>query len=213
MSDLFYRVVRLIGRHVFWVSSRPVVLGVDKVPGTGAFVLASNHSSPYDVPLLIRHAPRLVDFVSIVELFKNPFVAWFYGGMNAFPLDRHRPDAPTVRTILRRLERGRVVALFPEGGFRRGEASVVHSGKVRRGVGRMLTLAGVPVVPVVVINSTSYSRPMAWLPLRRTRYAVAFGEALNAGLEGEELEAALVAAMKRLYEQASRMLPEDCRVM
>lgn len=213
MSDLFYRTVRLIGRHVFWVSSRPAVLGLENIPKAGAFVLASNHCSPFDVPLLIRHVPRLLDFVSIVEVFQNPLLGRFYGGMNAFPLDRHRPDAPTVRTILRRLEHGRAVAMFPEGGFRRGEASVVRSRKVRKGVGRLLALANVPVVPVVVINSIAYSKATAWLPLRRIRYALAIGEALPGGLGPEELEAALVGAMVRLFERAVEMLPEECRVV
>lgn len=213
MSDLFYRTIRLLGRHVFWVSSRPVVLGAENIPRVGPFVLASNHTSPYDIPLLIRHVPRLIDFVSIVEVFQNPFLAWFYGSMNAFPLDRHHADAPTVRIILRRLERGRVVAMFPEGGFRRGEASVVHSRKIRKGVGRLLTLADVPVVPVVVVNSIAYSRAAAWLPLRHTRYAVAFGAPLPAGLDPEQLEAALVESMVRLCERAMAELPADCRVV
>jgi hypothetical protein len=71
MSDLFYKVVRLIGRHAFWVSSRPVVFGIEHVPRQGACVIASNHTSPYDVALLMRHTPRLLDFVSIVEVFKQ----------------------------------------------------------------------------------------------------------------------------------------------
>lgn len=213
MSDLFYRTARLLGRHVFWLSSRPVVLGVEHIPRAGPLLLASTHTSPYDIPLLMRHVPRLLDFVSIVEVFQNPFLAWLYGGMNAFPLDRHRPDAPTIRTILRRLERGRAITMFPEGGFRRGDASVIHSRKLRKGVGRLLALANVPVVPVVVINSVAYAKPTAWLPLRRTRYAVAFGKALPSGLEPEQLESALVESMVSLHLQAINRLPEECRVV
>ena len=213
MSDLFYRVVRLIGRHAFWVSSRPVVLGVEHVPRRGACVIASNHTSPYDVAILMRHTPRLLDFVSIVEVFKHPLLGWFYGNMNAFPLDRSKPDAPTVRTLLGRLERGRVVAMFPEGGFRRGEQSVLRNGKIRSGVGRLVRLAGVPLVPAVVINSIAYSKPAAWLPLRRVRYAVAFGPAISHELEAEEIEEKLVEAMAALYARASGELPAECRVV
>jgi 1-acyl-sn-glycerol-3-phosphate acyltransferase len=161
----------------------------------------------------MRHTPRLLDFVSIVEVFKHPLLGWFYGNMNAFPLDRSKPDAPTVRTLLGRLERGRVVAMFPEGGFRRGEQSVVRNGKIRSGVGRLVRLAGVPLVPAVVINSIAYSKPAAWLPLRRVRYAVAFGPAISHELEAEEIEAKLVEAMAALYARACGELPGECRVV
>jgi 1-acyl-sn-glycerol-3-phosphate acyltransferase len=213
MSDVFYRAIRLIGSHIFWASGRPIVRGLEHIPSTGGVLIASNHTSAYDVALLIRHVPRLVDFVSITEVFKNPFLAWFYGSMNAFPLDRHKPDAPTVRTILRRLERGRLVAMFPEGGFRRGEASVLRTRKIRPGIGRVASIANVPLVPAVVVNSSAYSRRAAWLPLRRTRYAIAFGQQIAPGLPAEEIERRLVEAMVSLYEEVTADLPESCRVL
>src|ERR1041384_2498243 len=118
MSDAFYRAVRMVGTTAFWASASPVVVGESHVPGSGACIIAATHQSPYDVPLLIRHTRRLLDFVSTVEVFRNPLVAWFYGSLNAFPLDRSRPDVATVRVILDRLRRGRVVAIFPEGAIR-----------------------------------------------------------------------------------------------
>src|SRR5437870_5041887 len=118
MSDWFYRIVVLIGRFPFWVSSRPIVLHAERARREGAFILAANHTSPYDIPALMRHAPRRLDFVSITEVFRNPFIAWFYSHMNAFPHERSRGDPKTVRIILDRLSRGRVVAMFPEGRIR-----------------------------------------------------------------------------------------------
>ncbi|MFA6043857.1 MAG: lysophospholipid acyltransferase family protein, partial [Phycisphaerales bacterium] len=147
MSDLFYKAVRLIGTPAFWVSATPVVIGTSHMPSHGRCLLAATHQSPYDVPLLIRHTTRLLDFVSITEVFRNPLVAWFYGSLNAFPLDRSRPDSGAVRTILDRLERGRAVAMFPEGGFRRGTDSVVHSRRIRPGIGRIAHMTGAPVIP------------------------------------------------------------------
>lgn len=213
MSDAFYRVVRFVGRHAFWVSSRPVVRGVEHIPRSGPFLLASTHTSPFDVALLIRHSPRLLDFVSIVEVFKNPFLAWFYGSMNAFPLDRYRPDAATVRVILNRLERGRPVAMFPEGGFKRGEHSVVHSGKIKRGVGAIAHLANVPVIPAVIINSIAYSRPLAWAPWRPTRYAIAFGPPIAPAEDADSVERQLVSTLQSLHREIAPLLPESCRVM
>lgn len=212
MSDAFYRVVRFFGSHPFWMSSRFSVSGLEHVPASGPAIIACTHSSPFDVPLLIRHVPRLLDFVSIVEVFQNPFVAWFYGNMNAFPLDRHRPDAPTVRTIFNRLDQGRVVAMFPEGAIRRGERSVIRTRSIKPGVGRIASRANAPVVPAVVVNSFAYTRCAAWLPVRGTRYAIAFGPPIQPSLDPTEIEQTLVSELIRLYEIASKRLPEQCRV-
>jgi 1-acyl-sn-glycerol-3-phosphate acyltransferase len=211
MGDLFYKAVRAVGSHAFWVSSSPVVLGRENIPREGRCILACNHTSPYDIAILIRHVPRLVDFVSVTEVFRNPVMGWFYGALNAFPLDRSRPDARTVRTILKRLEHGRLVGMFPEAGLRRGEASVVHSGRIRAGIGKIAVLSGAAVVPAIIVNSGAYARPGAWLPHRRTRYGVMFGGAIPADLEPPEIEGRLVEAMVRMYGELAARLPEGCR--
>jgi 1-acyl-sn-glycerol-3-phosphate acyltransferase len=200
MSDLFYDAVVLLGRPAFWVSSRPVILGAEHASLPGSLLVAANHTSPYDIPLLMRHVRRRVDFVSITEVFRNPVVAGLYGAMNAFPLERSRPDAPAVRAILERLGRGRCVALFPEGRFRRGSESMVHTGQIRSGLGRIAKLAGAPILPCAIVGSEGYSRFAAWLPLRRTRYGIAFGPALAPG-EPEETERQLVEAVARLHAE------------
>jgi len=199
MSDLFHRTIRLIGRHPFWLSSRPLVLGVEQTRREGAFILASTHESPFDVPVLIRHSKRMLDFVSIVEVFAKPFVGWFYGSMNAFPLDRSRRDPKTVRIILDRLERGRVVAMFPEGRISPGDKSAIVTGKIRPGVGKIAQLASVPIVPVIVINSKMYGRLSSWLPIRRTRYAVSFGPAIMPDQSTEQIEEQLIASWRQLH--------------
>lgn len=213
MSDAFYRVVRFFGSHPFWMSSRCVVTGLEHIPRSGPAIIACTHSSPFDVPLLIRHSPRLLDFVSIVEVFENPFVAWFYGSMNAFPLDRHKPDAPTVRTIFSRLEQGRAIALFPEGAIRRGDGSVIRTRTIKPGVGRIANRAGAPVVPAVVINSVAYARAKGWLPTRATRYAIAFGPPIAPTQDPEDIERSFVAELVRLFDTAAAGLPESCRVI
>ncbi len=190
MSDLFYDALWYSGYHAFWLSSSPTVIGAEHTRRPGAYILAANHGSPYDIPLLMRHARRRLDFVSVTEVFQNRFVAWLYGSMNAFPLDRSRPDAPTVRTLLDRLARGRVVCMFPEGRLRRGAESVIHTRQIKPGIGRIAQLANVPIIPCVIINSAAYSRFTSWLPIRRTRYGIIFGAPIEPaspplGIEGE----------------------------
>lgn len=205
MSDLFYKFVVAVGRHPFVVSSRPVVLHRDRVPRAGPFLLAANHSSPYDVPLLMRHTPRPLDFVSITELFRNPLVAHFFTALNVFPLDRSRPDHSTTKTILNRLAAGRPVAIFPEGRFRPMEQSVLLGRPVRPGTARLARMAGCPILPVAVVNSAAYRRPSAWLPLRRTRYGLAYGEPIVVADDAAG-EQALAAAFQALYAEIQPLI-------
>ena len=188
-----------MGAPAFWVSGAPTVVDAAHVPSAGGCLIAATHESPYDIALLIRHTERPIDFVSIVEVFRNPVVAWLYGSLNAFPLDRARPDAATVRIILDRLRSGRAVGIFPEGGFRPGLESVVHTRRIRPGIGRLARLAGVPVVPCVIINSRAYARPSSWAPLRRTRYGVIYGEPIDHALDTAAIEERLIDAFVTLH--------------
>jgi 1-acyl-sn-glycerol-3-phosphate acyltransferase len=205
MSDRFYNIVVLTGRFPFWVSSRPTILHADRIPRTGGFLLASNHSSHYDIPALMRSTPRNLDFLSITELFARPLMGWFFGHMNAFPLERSRSDPKTVRIILDRLARGRVVAMFPEGRLCSGAESVVHGAPFQPGVAGIARLANVPIVPVVVWDTDRYRRFTSWLPLKRTRYGVAYGEPIVVK-EESDAEKQLAQAYRDLYAELMQAL-------
>lgn len=198
IEDLFYRFVVLVGRRVFWLASRPVVLHAERGGAPGGFLLAANHLSPYDVACLMNTTRRRIDFVSIVELFRKPLVGWFFRSLNAMPLDRRRVDGVTLRSVIERLRAGRVVGIFPEGGLRTEATSVLNGGKSRVGIGRMAQVAEVPIVPCVIVDSSNFAGRGAWLPLRRTRYAVAYGEPIErrADLDDGPARAALEADWK-----------------
>lgn len=199
-----YKWVVRIGYPAFWVSSRPVVLHRERLSEPdGAYILAANHLSAYDVPCLMAQMPRdrLLDFVSITELFQNRLSAWFLSGVNAFPLDRSKADGPTVRIILDRLARGRVVGMFPEAGIRGEANSVLNGGAIKPGVAKLAQLAGVPVVPCVILGTKAYSKFTSWLPLRRVRYGVAYGKPLYVRTDEDEAAAReeLLLDLKRAY--------------
>jgi 1-acyl-sn-glycerol-3-phosphate acyltransferase len=198
VADWFYKTVVTAGRFPFWVASRPAVLNAGRVPRTGPFILASNHLSPFDVPVLMRHTPRVLDFVSIVEVFRNPVMAWFFSSMGAFPLDRWRVDVRTTNIILERLRRGRAVAMFPEGRLRAVADSVLTGGTFRPGIIRIARLAGVPVVPVAVWNTGAFARPASWAPVRGTVYGVNYGEPIQV-TEDDDGERRLAETFRLLY--------------
>lgn len=203
MSDWFYNAVWYACWPAFGVSSSPIVLHPERPRRAGAYLLAANHLSPYDVPCLMKESGRKIDFVSITEVFRNPLLAWFYGNMNAFPLDRGRVDIGATRTILDRLERGRAVGIFPEGAIRTEENSVLNGGRIKPGVARLARLANVPILPTVVLGTSAYRRILSWAPLRRVRYGINYGEPIDPSTskDVQDLQQRLLAAYRSLHAE------------
>lgn len=171
--------VRVFCRPVMAMNFKVTVLHDERADLPGGYLLAANHTSPYDVPWLMYATPRLVDFVSITEVMGVPGVGAFYRRFETITLDRGRVDSGAVRTIVSRLKAERVVCMFPEGRLTPEQDSVLYGGPFRSGIGRIARLAEVPIVPAVVVDSRRCSGFRPWLPTNRPAIGVAYGEALH----------------------------------
>jgi 1-acyl-sn-glycerol-3-phosphate acyltransferase len=213
MSDLAYRIVVNACLPAFLVSGSPVLLGRENVPRKGAGILAPTHLSHYDVPVLMGHTPRNIDFMSVVEFLGMPFVGWLFTHMNCFFLDRGRSDMKAVRTGLEKLKQGRFISMFPEGRIRDFEDSIVHGKPFKPGLARIAYLSGAPVIPCVVLGADAYKKPTAWMPLRRIQYGIIYGQPLTARTDLEERESVqelsdrLATAYVSLYQELSGKMP------
>ncbi len=162
-----------VARFAVGVALRAVtgweVKGREHVPRTGGLVVASNHVSFWDPPLIGAVLPREVHYLAKEELFSTPVFGWLIRSYNAIPIRRGRVDLSGMARAIEVLRRGEVMLMFPEGSrMRDGE---LHP--ARPGVGMMAVNADVPVVPCYVSGS---SRPRQWFT-RRTRVRVWFGSA------------------------------------
>lgn len=115
MSDFSYSVVRGFGLHIWWITSRHVILHLDRIPRSGAAVLACSHLSPFDVFVLIGASPRHLDFLSIVDFLKMRFVGRFYTAMNCVFVDRGRTDVAATHKLVGALRRGESLRCFRKG--------------------------------------------------------------------------------------------------
>lgn len=205
----FYRAVRLLGYPHLWLASAPVVLHRERARRPGGCLLAANHASPFDVMLLTAAVPRMIWWLSIVELFQRPLPRWFLTAFGAMPLDRRRPDPATTRQVLAHLRAGRLVGMFPEGRLRPGADSVLRGGGIGPGVGRLARIANVPVLPCAVLGGEAFWRWRAWLPGARTPWAVAFGEPILPGTHADAaaLAAAVATSLRTLAAEARAACP------
>lgn len=180
MRWLFYKFTVNLCRCVLAVAASPRVYRRDRARRNGAWILAANHVSHFDPPLISARVWRKIDWMAFAELFTNRFLGTWLTHCDTFPYTREKADTRTVRTALARLKRGHVVGIYPEGGLRDGAASVLAGAPLRAGIGAIAQLAAVPVVPCVILGSDRLYRGANWLPLRRVPVWVGFGEVLPA---------------------------------
>ncbi len=187
-----------------WITRRRVI-GLENLHAQKApFLLASNHISHFDPPVITSLLPFKIDWMAVVELFQHPVAAAYFRSVDAFPTDRNKPDLQAVRTAVKRLRAGHVVGIYPEGGIRDGARSVLGGAELKPGVATLAQMAGVPVVPCVVIGSDRLYNAKNWRRFRKTPLWVAVGAplAIDTSLgkqEGkQQLEAELARAFRKL---------------
>ncbi len=183
------------------------VVGRKNANRDGGLLLAANHISHFDPFILSSVVGRKIDWMAMAEFFPNPLVGSFLRAVDAFPADRNRADRKTIRTAIERLKQGRVVGVFPEGGIRDGARSLLEGAPLRPGASTLAHIAGVPIVPCVIVGSDRLYSKKSWLPLRRTRVWVAFADPiphfpdLEKSAARERIERELAAAFKHLYAE------------
>ena len=126
---------------------------VDEIPRTGPVIIAANHSSNLDVPVLgsslMPRIGRRFQWLGKKEVFDWPIVGWVARNGGVHAIDRSAADVDAFRLAARILEEGHVLFVFPEGTRSRDGAL----GEGRDGVAVLALRTGAPIVPVGVTGS------------------------------------------------------------
>jgi 1-acyl-sn-glycerol-3-phosphate acyltransferase len=145
------------------------VTGREHVPRGGA-ILAMNHESALDIPLVAIACPRPITFMAKEQLFAGRFAAYWLNALGAFRVDRERFDLVAIERALGVLAAGEVLGMFPEGTRAPGRLLPFLPGAA------WLALAtGTPIVPCALAGTelaTDARRP------RRARVRVVFRPAI-----------------------------------
>ena len=112
---VWYEFVRYLLWLIFLVCYRVRCGGRKHIPATGGVLILANHQSMLDPPLMGMCIPREVNYVARETLFDVPLLAAFIRSVNAIPIDRDGLGLAGLKETLRRLKRGEIVILFPEG--------------------------------------------------------------------------------------------------
>lgn len=128
---------------------RGEVVGTENIPVTGPFLIASNHASHLDPPLVGCQIARQMRFFARKTLWNSRIFAWWLDRVETIPVDREGGDVGAIRRVIQALSEDRAVVLFPEG-TRSPDGNLQ---KPKPGVGLIACKTGVPVVPCRVYGS------------------------------------------------------------
>ena len=203
---------------LFTTVGRVQVIGSEFLSRPGGFLLAANHISHFDPFIISSVVRRKIDWMAMAEFFPLPILGLLLRAVDAFPAERDRADLRTIRNAIERLNAGRIVGIFPEGGIRNGTRSLLEGAPLRPGASALSQLASVPIIPCVIVGSDRFYGKKNWAPGRRTGIWIAFGKAISceSGVEKfaarARMDNELAAAFRNLYaelRQKFQLGPED----
>ena len=142
----FYYLASYFVRNYARVFRRLKVEGLELIPRseTGGLIIASNHVSNFDPPLVGSLVPREIHFMAKRELFETQPLRWVCEHLMAFPIDRNKGDTKGIKEALRFLKNGVAVGIFPQGTRNAGDAAA------QGGAAFLAQRADVPLQPVAI---------------------------------------------------------------
>ncbi len=197
----FHALARAAFRGLLRLTARVHLGHLAPIPARGPLLLAPNHISHFDPPAVGSFFPRHVDWMAMEELFRDPRSARALALTGAFPVHRDGTDRTALRTAARRLRDGRCVGIFPEGGLRAGETSILNRAPMRPGVAALAQLGNAPILPAVILGTDRLYHRRNWR-LRRPPVWILTGHLIPPTGSREDLAARLAAAYPELQAAA-----------
>lgn len=125
------------------------VLHSERIPKEGGIILASNHQSFLDPPLLGISCPREIHTLARKSLFDWPVFGYIFRKINVIPIEQKRADMSALKIIISLVKEGHATAIFPEG-TRTSDGQLQPA---QAGLGLMIAKTLAPVVPIRICGA------------------------------------------------------------
>lgn len=148
------------------------------------------------------------------ELFRNRASAILMEWLCAFSVRRDGTDRTGIRTAVKRLEEGRVVGVFPEGGIRAGKGSVLEGALMWPGASALCVLSGKPIVPCVIIGTDRLYDKKNWFRFRHVAVWIGIGESIVPPRDVPNRDAREIVqkALSEAFVALKERLVRECRL-
>jgi 1-acyl-sn-glycerol-3-phosphate acyltransferase len=195
---LSYKIGWTLFRLMYATYFRWKVYRADRIPLDGSVILAANHASFLDPPLVGSGVRRPINYLARESLFHFPGMGALLRSWQVVPVDRDGGTGKGLKRILERLEKGGAIILFPEG--TRSPDGQLH--KAHAGVGLTVIKSTAPVCPVRVFGTyEAYGRHLT-IP-RPRQVMVKYGEPLHFKELRAEAQTCSKPRLKEIYQQVA----------
>jgi 1-acyl-sn-glycerol-3-phosphate acyltransferase len=143
--SFLYKIGRLCFYSLFTFIYRHKTYGQENLP-QGAAIIAPNHQSYYDPPLLGFSCPEEIFYLARNSLFKRPLLGPIIRLLNAYPLSGSSSDRGSIKSIQSLLSREKKVVIFPEG----IRSSNGQLSQIKPGIALLAFRSHAPIVPVYI---------------------------------------------------------------
>jgi 1-acyl-sn-glycerol-3-phosphate acyltransferase len=210
---LWYEATWYLSFAGFTLGNSLRVEGWQHIPPTGPVLIIANHQSFWDPLLIGVTSRRHLSFLARKTLFRNPAFAWVIRRLSGVPIDQEGVGKEGIKTILKQLEQGRAVVVFPEG--ERTPDGKLHP--LQPGIVLLIKRVQAPIVPVGIAGAYQawprtqrLPRPAPlFLPATDATMAVTVGKALDGrhykDLPREQILQELFDELQKLQRRAERL--------
>ena len=146
---LWYEMLRLMIFVAVCAFYRFRAFGREHLPEDGGALLASNHQSHLDPPLIGQAVPRRINYLARATLFRFFLLRWLIQSLDAIPIDREGSGLGGIKETMKRLRSGGKVLMFPEG-TRTADGNMRP---LKPGFCAMVRRSNVPIVPLAIDGS------------------------------------------------------------
>ncbi len=145
--------------HIFYMIRfklvyRLEVQGKENIPETSDFIIAANHLSTLDPPLVCGIMDKGVAYMAKKELFENIFLRWWLNWLGAFAVDREKLGVSTIKTVKTLKETGWVLGIFPQG-TRQEPGEISH---ITKGFASLAKSTKCGILPVGIVGTNEVKR-------------------------------------------------------
>jgi 1-acyl-sn-glycerol-3-phosphate acyltransferase len=197
-----------MSRLIFFCTMRAEVINAEMAAYPGGFILAATHLGNLEPAICGVLSCRPIDWMARKEFYGHWLARPLLNAVGTFSVNRQGIATSAVRTAIHRVRAGRIVGICPEGGVTSGSQAVINGGPIRRGCCSVSIRAAAPIVPCVILGTERLNGISPWLPFRRGRLFIAYGQPIHppAGARSTrftraELGERVRASFRALYAQ------------
>ncbi len=203
MTDMrVYQFSTRIFKLFLLIWNRLRIRGAEHIPERGGVLLASNHASFLDPPVVgVGYRARPIHFMARDTLWNSKFGTWWMDHVGCIPVSRGTGDIKALKLTIKALKEGKAVSMFPEG-------TRTEDGKLKEakgGIGFIIEKSGCVVVPAYIDGSYK-AHPKGAKFIKPSKVAITYGkpitqedfQALGSGREAYDKHAALI--MQRIAD-------------